>query len=1188
MATLRELIIKISANSQSFQSEISRASRMGQDYYRTMQNGNRQSAIAARESEKALSDLTDGFASAGKAAAAAGAAFATSKLVQIADEWNSINARLRQASSSTDDFTVSQRMLMEVSQRTGTAFSDNANLFSRAAASMREFGYSSDDVLKITEAVSTGLKLSGASSAEAGSVITQFSQALAQGVLRGEEFNAVNEAGDRVIRALAAGMGVARKDLKSMADQGKLTIDKVVPALISQLTTLQGEYSSLPQTVSGSVQKVANSFMAWVGGANQATGATEALSGGLDGLAGTLDSLTSSAVSGALNDVADNMSTITTVAGGLVGIGLAKYFGGIASSATSATSSLISAAKAEVSLAVAQDKAAQSAIAASRADVYRAQKNLQNSKSPEMQAAQQERIAAAGAKVTVAQTRLTTALASGTAIEKVRAKAALDRAQAGFAAAKNNDIQAAAEKRLAETQATLNRNIANRVNTQNNLNNVTSVGTRLLRGSLGLVGGVPGLVMLGAGAWYALYQSQEQARKSAQEYASQIDQIRDKTSSMTLPEVDNNRKLTVEAMQEQKRLIVEQEKEVGRLNKQLQDLNNSRNKPGITQENDLNIMKAISIITEQVVVEEDKLRQMREKSSDILKALEENERRRNDLVKERAWRQNAEYQSLISMNGQYTEFNRLLGLGNNLLRARQGLSSVPLRMPQATLDQKQADALEKSRQELEQSKLKGEEREKYRLNLEADTIFPKGDARYQVSRGEFIKNGLDKWRNDEANKPAKKGPKSDAEKAVDTYDRLIKQQKEQIALSGQNTELAKVKFQISQGELATLNQTQKAELMRNATLIDQKNIAEQLKTFREGLADSNAAARNRGDIDFLGAGQGEKARERMKEMADIRSDFLKQQRDLQRDFSRGQISEDLYKQQTEALKLALEERLEIQADYYKKSDEQQTDWRAGVTDSLLNYANEASDLSKMAATATTDLLNDTTSSISTNMTEVLTGATSFKDGMSNIFMSLGENIIKTLIELATQALITKAILSSVGGGMGGLFGGLLGGGGGGVSSGTAIQSAGANYSFNALGGVYSSPSLSAYSNGVYSTPQYFAFAKGAGVFGEAGPEAIMPLTRSADGSLGVRAIGRQSPALAEASRQIEAQPRVAVSIDARSTFTGKPDDTTLLAIDKRNNELKRQLVNELTAEVNKPQNKFGRALYNNLQTRKPG
>lgn len=92
---------------------------------------------------------------------------------------------------------------------------------------MREFGYSSTEVLQITEAISTGLKLSGANAQESSSVITQFSQALAQGVLRGEEFNAVNESGDRVIRALAAGMGVARKDLKGMADQGNLPLIKL-------------------------------------------------------------------------------------------------------------------------------------------------------------------------------------------------------------------------------------------------------------------------------------------------------------------------------------------------------------------------------------------------------------------------------------------------------------------------------------------------------------------------------------------------------------------------------------------------------------------------------------------------------------------------------------------------------------------------------------------------------------------------------------------------------------------------------------------------------------------------------------------------------------------------------------------------------------------------------------------------
>ncbi|MEH3486771.1 phage tail tape measure protein [Enterobacter kobei] len=1090
MAALRELIIKISANSQSFQSEIARASRMGADYYRTMQNGGRQAAAAARESESALSDLTTGFASAGKAAAAASAAFATGKIVQIADEWNSVNARLKQASSSADDFAASQRQLMEISQRTGTAFADNANLFSRAAASMREYGYSSDEVLKITEAVSTGLKLSGANTQEASSVITQFSQALAQGVLRGEEFNAVNESGDRVIRALATGMGVARKDLKSMADQGQLTIDKVVPALVGQLDNLQDEFKSLPQTVSGSLQKVTNSFMQWVGGIDQATGATAGLSGGLDSLAQTLDAFTSSAVSGALNDVAYNMSTITTVAGALVGVGLARYLSGVVTSATSATGALISAAKSEVALAVAQDKAAQSAVAASRAEVYRAQQAVQRSRSADVQAAQQEKIAAAEAKVTAAQARLTTALASGTATEKVRARTALERAQAGLVAAKNSDAQAAAERRLSATQASLNRNLANRVSAQSNLNSVTSVGTRLMSGALGLIGGVPGLVMLGAGAWYAMYQNQEQARRSAQEYASQIDEIREKTSRMSLSETDDNRGRTVGALVEQNRLVDEQAKKVGELKNQIDDLNASRGKPGITSENDANILRAIAIVTDQLAVEEGKLNDMRDKSRGIQQALEEIERRRNDLIREQAWRQNAVYQSMIMMNGQHTEFNRLLGLGNQLLMARQGLANVPLRLPQADLDKKQTDALEKSRRDLELSRHKGEAKERLRLSYAADDLGLTSDPQFQTGRQEFINNGLAEWRNNEANKPKAKGGKTEGEKTEDVYKRLIKQQKEQIALQGQNTELAKVKYQVSQGELASLTEAQKKTVLQNAALIDQVKLREQLRNYEANLADSNASARAANEAQLLGYGQGTRFRERLQEQFNLRKEFEQKNTDLLRQRQAGEIDETFYQQGLALNKRYLEERLRDQEGYYAASDAQRDDWMTGLSEGYANWVDEATDYSSMAA----DGMKQAMGGAVTTITDMLNGnVDSWKDW--------GVSVLKIIQNVLVNMAVANGVSS-----IGSLFS-FGASSAATASSGTAIQNAGANFTFNAKGNVYDSPSLSAYSNGVFQTPQLFAFAKGAGVFAEAGPEAIMPLTRAADGSLGVRAVG---------------------------------------------------------------------------------
>ncbi|UFM71283.1 tape measure protein [Leclercia adecarboxylata] len=1150
MATLRELIIKISANSQSFQTEISRASRMGQDYYRTMQNGGRQATAASRESERALSDLTDGFASAGRAAAAATAAFATGKLVQIADEWNSVNARLKQASSSADDFAVSQRQLMEISQRTGTAFSDNANLFSRAAASMREYGYSSDEVLKITEAVSTGLKLSGANTQEASSVITQFSQALAQGVLRGEEFNAVNEAGDRVIRALAAGMGVARKDLKSMADQGQLTIDKVVPALMSQLGSLQGEFASMPQTVSGSLQKVTNSFMAWVGGINQATGATDALSGGLDGVAQTLDSFTSSAVSGALSDVADNMSTITTVAGALVGVGLARYLSGVATSATSATGALISAAKSEVALAVAQDKAAQSAVAASRAEVYRAQQAVQRSRGADVQAAQQEKIAAAEAKVTAAQARLTTALTSGSATEKVRARTALERAQAGLVAAKNADAQAIAERRLASAEAARDRNLANRVTTQSNLNSVTSVGTRLLSGALGLIGGVPGLVMLGAGAWYAVYQNQEQARRSAQEYASTIDEVSKKSMAMTLPEASDNAERTRAALNEQNRLIDEQKSKIESLKEQIAGYQSVISNPGPTTSGGFminhltsldTVTRGLATATEQLSVEQERLAQMQEKSASIQQVLEGLEHRRVALIREEAANQNRAYQSLLLMNGQHDEFNRLLGLGNQLLMARQGLANVPLRLPQADLDKKQTDALEKSRRDLELSRLKGEAKERLRLSYAADDLGLTSDPQFQTGRQELINNGLAEWRNNEANKPKAKGGKTEGEKTEDVYKRLITQQQEQIALSGQNTELAKTKYQVTQGELGILSEAQKTELLRNSAALDHLNAVERLKSLNKELLEPEEALLNT-------------TRERIKllrEAAPATEEYRKTMERISKasvqeapkfggiDSSVGGASGELIRvaEAQKELEKWHETQLEMQKELLdQKEINEQT------------YADRVAEINKTNASQLQDIQAGYTSA-SLAMFSDLAGQS------AQLLQSIGQEgslAYKTLFIASKAAAMAQAVINTELAATKAMAeGGLIMG----IPAATAIRAVG-----------YASVALIA--------GQSLAGMAHDGI--DRVPETGTWLLQK-----GERVVTASTSAKLDATLERVQQSRQASAggtVHIQNSFTGKPDDATLEAIDQRNRQLVISIRKEMAAQVVKPTNEFGRAL----------
>ncbi|WP_316376050.1 phage tail tape measure protein [Enterobacter kobei] len=1020
MATLRELIIKISANSQSFQSEISRASRMGNDYYRVMQTGGRQAAAASRETQRALAEVTNQINTAkssalGMAGAFAGA-FATGHLISLADEWSSVNARLKQASQSSDDFTESQRALMDISQRTGTAFSDNASLFARSAASMREYGYSSQQVLDVTEAISTGLKLSGASTSEASSVITQFSQALAQGVLRGEEFNSVNENGDRVIRALAAGMGVARKDLKAMADQGLLTADKVVPALISQLGTMRGEFESMPQTVSAATTKIENAFMAWIGGANEATGATA-----------TLVSV--------MNGVADNIDTVAAAAAVLASIGGARYLGGKLSDLGSETANLIDARKNEIALAAARAESATQSQRKAAADALAAERAYQ-----------------------LAQSEL--ALAKNTNAEALATQNAIAKRQAMIAA---NAALVQSNRAVATSQEALNK--------MTSAMNLVKAGAS---GLLSLVGGIPGILMLGAGAWYAMYQKQEQARESAIQYASTLDEVVEKSKQMSPAQI--------------KGAIADAGDSIDALKRKLNDLRDQQDSASAS-------IKQYTDLAKQFGVENDTnngyvinaIKYQREYDK-ISRDIAETTSRLNQTISNQNKLQGEAINKTVEMAGAVGSLTEMYDRLNKVTKQYTPVSPPKYSGPVLpALDSKQQQAIEKAQRQLELSGLQGLDKARKQAEFDAsDLNLPAGWREKYVSMEVESARQLQAIRDSSRHK----GGKSEAEKTVDTYDKLIKQQKEQIALAGQNTELAKLKYQVSQGELASLTEAQKKTVLQNAALIDQVKLREQLRNYEANLADSNASARAANEAQLLGYGQGTRFRERLQEQFNLRKEFEQKNTDLLRQRQAGEIDETFYQQGLALNKRYLEERLRDQEGYYAASDAQRDDWMTGLSEGYANWVDEATDYSSMAA----DGMKQAMGGAVTTITDMLNGnVDSWKDW--------GVSVLKIIQNVLVNMAVANGVSS-----IGSLFS-FGASSAATASSGTAIQNAGANFTFNAKGNVYDSPSLSAYSNGVFQTPQLFAFAKGAGVFAEAGPEAIMPLTRAADGSLGVRAVG---------------------------------------------------------------------------------
>lgn len=164
---------------------------------------------------------------------------------------------------------------------------------------------------------------------------------------------------------------------------------------------------------------------------------------------------------------------------------------------------------------------------------------------------------------------------------------------------------------------------------------------------------------------------------------------------------------------------------------------------------------------------------------------------------------------------------------------------------------------------------------------------------------------------------------------------------------------------------------------------------------------------------------------------------------------------------------------------------------------------------------------------------------------------------KAFIDAFTSTLYTRVTSRLADAITDGLLGGGSGKGGGGGAGGALLGTIGKLFGFggtgadsgasavpSAKGNVFQTPGLSAYSNKVVNRPTVFAFAKGAGIFAEAGPEAIMPLRRGPDGRLGVAAAGGGGQAVTiinqntfgdvASMQQVEQQQRVSEQRTLRS------------------------------------------------------
>ncbi|WP_460410439.1 MULTISPECIES: phage tail tape measure protein [unclassified Pseudomonas] len=284
-----------------------------------------------------------------------------------------------------------------------------------------------------------------------------------------------------------------------------------------------------------------------------------------------------------------------------------------------------------------------------------------------------------------------------------------------------------------------------------------------------------------------------------------------------------------------------------------------------------------------------------------------------------------------------------------------------------------------------------------------------------------------------------------------------------------------------------------------------------ITTYVQALAQQQRALELAGQRAVLGVGQGDRQNALNNELNSQQDRFAQQSLELanQKSDPSRNMSEEEFARKSQALADANKAATDQIRQNYADVEAAQGDWTKGATSAWANYLDSASNIAGQTKT----LFGNAFSSMEDAVVNfAMTGKLSFADFTKSILADMARIATRQASSALLSSLVGAATSYFTGGGGGN---GLAAGSAGATSSNLGASSAGysSTYFPQALGGAWSSgvqmfANGGAFTNNIVSTPTAFGMAGGgAGVMGEAGPEAIMPLTRTSSGKLGVLAAG---------------------------------------------------------------------------------
>jgi len=217
--------------------------------------------------------LAAGFKALGVAVVAAGVVKFGKEMIDASKKMQTFQNQLRLVTKNQADLERLMGRLTQASIQNRTSFAATAELFQKLAVSTGDLGKSEDQLINVTGKLSQALAVAGADAGTTNGVIRQFGQAMASGVVRGDEFNSIVEGLGPALAIMAQESGLNVGELRKMAQAGKLTAE-VMFEMFENSESLSASFNQMSITTEQLETQFSDSFTFMLAALSETTGAT--------------------------------------------------------------------------------------------------------------------------------------------------------------------------------------------------------------------------------------------------------------------------------------------------------------------------------------------------------------------------------------------------------------------------------------------------------------------------------------------------------------------------------------------------------------------------------------------------------------------------------------------------------------------------------------------------------------------------------------------------------------------------------------------------------------------------------------------------------------------------------------------------------------------------------------------------